>query len=484
YLSFWCLTLTYDFDTSTTSLFNAHRETYSNAIAVGMGSITALSTADLPSDVYYLAQLTPTNHGGVVWVICVLSLTYALLCSGIRYTLRRGMYGFDDAALLVSTIACIVQHAFVFLALENGLGVSVSGIAQKHHDVVAKSTYTRLVLFFVVHYLAKMSLTLFTRRLFDGQEKYYSRICDALLVLNFIFGVVSILLMSISCESGWYFATRDVCPGLFTRWVAIKTLDVVGELALVLVPILLICKILLNSKHKAVIVATFAARLPVIAFTIVHFYYLRKSFHSTKDRGISLVQPVVWLQVTLLWSMVTASLPSFRPLISPFDTVMEDSSDRSASVFTGAALVLGTEKEEFGDPAATSRSRLSQLEPVASVPSRHRDFKGHNETIIEGPKKKLFRLSKKEDDIELGTIQHTKDFEIRYEEAAKPSRWSKVWRESGSSFMEKENDPAPVEAVETADETPAPRRRSTYAFIDEADLITEVQEASDEIVPT
>jgi len=151
--------------------------------------------------------------------------------------------------------------------------------------------------------------------------------------------------------------------------------------------------------------------------------------------------------------MVTASLPSFRPLISPFDTVMEDSSDRSASVFTGAALVLGTEKEEFGDPAATSRSRLSQLEPVASVPSRHRDFKGHNETIIEGPKKKLFRLSKKEDDIELGTIQHTKDFEIRYEEAAKPSRWSKVWRESGSTFMEKENDPAPVEAVETADET-------------------------------
>lgn len=103
-----------------------------------MGSITALSTADLPSDVYFLAQLTPTNHGGVVWVICVLSLTYALLCSGIRYTLRRGMYGFDDAALLVSTIACIVQHAFVFLALENGLGVSVSGIAQKHHDVVAK----------------------------------------------------------------------------------------------------------------------------------------------------------------------------------------------------------------------------------------------------------------------------------------------------------------------------------------------------------
>ncbi|KAL2025964.1 hypothetical protein VTO58DRAFT_103148 [Aureobasidium pullulans] len=424
YLSFWCLTLTYDFDTSTTSLFNAHRETYSNAIAVGMGSITALSTADLPSDVYYLAQLTPTNHGGVVWVICVLSLTYALLCSGIRYTLRRGMYGFDDAALLVSTIACIVQHAFVFLALENGLGVSVFGIAQKHHDVVAKSTYTRLVLFFVVHYLAKMSLTLFTRRLFDGQEKYYLRICDALLVLNFIFGVVSILLMSISCESGWYFATRDVCPGLFTRWVAIKTLDVVGELALVLVPILLICKILLNSKHKAVIVATFAARLPVIAFTIVHFYYLR------------------------------------------------------------AALVLGTEKEEFADPAATSRSRLSQLEPVASVLSRHRDFKGHNETIIEGPKKKLFRLSKKEDDIELGTIQHTKDFEIRYEEAAKPSRWSNVWRESGSTFMEKENDPAPIEAVETADETPAPRRRSTYAFIDEADLITEVQEASDEIVPT
>ena len=77
---------------------------------------------DLPPDVYYFAQLTHTNHSGVVWVAALVSLIYSLMSSGVRFTLRRGMYGFDDAALLLSTLACVVQHSFVFVALSYGLG--------------------------------------------------------------------------------------------------------------------------------------------------------------------------------------------------------------------------------------------------------------------------------------------------------------------------------------------------------------------------
>ncbi|KAI5198437.1 hypothetical protein E4T39_06755 [Aureobasidium subglaciale] len=453
-----------------------------------MGDDTALSKDVLPPDVYYFAELTPTNHAGVVWVVCILSLTYGLLCSGVRFTLRRGMYSFDDAALLVSTLASVVQHSFVFLALENGLGNSSSIIQQKHQEILtevsfpAGSTYTRLVLFFVVHYLAKISLTLFTRRLFFGQEKFNQLICDALLVVNLIFGVTSILLLTINCQSGWYFKSKDVCPKLLTRWIIIKSLDVLAELALVLVPIVLICRILLNSKHKTVIIGAFAARLPVIAFTIIHLYYLNKSLHDSHDRGIALVQPIIWLQATLLWSMVTASLPSFRPLVSPFATVMEDSTTHSTSVCNGVALAMGSDKDTTGGSLATwgtfSGRRVSQLEAEVSTGSQPSKFKGSNETTIEGPKRKLFRLSKKEDDIELGTIQHVTDFEITYEQTVKPSRWSKVWRESGSTMVE--DRPVSVETVSRPDETPPTRRRSTYAFIEDAELTDEAREASND----
>ncbi|KAI5246763.1 hypothetical protein E4T42_06212 [Aureobasidium subglaciale] len=447
-----------------------------------MGNHTALPKDVLPPDVYYFAELTPTNHAGVVWVVCILSLTYGLLCSGVRFTLRRGMYGFDDAAILVSTLASVVQHSFVFLALENGLGDSSSTIQHKHQETLTESTYTRLVLFFVVHYLAKTSLTLFTRRLFYGQEKFNQLICDALVVVNLVFGVISILLLTINCQSGWYFKSKDVCPKLLTRWIVIKSLDVLAELALVLVPIVLICRILLNPKHKTVIIGTFAARLPVIAFTILHLYYLDKSLRDTHDRGIALVKPVVWLQATILWSMVTASLPSFRPLVSPFETVMEDSTTHSTSVYNGAALMMGSDKDKTGESPTSwgslSGGRISQLEAVASNGSQIAKFKGTNETTIEGPKRKLFRLSKKEDDIELGTIQHITDFEVTYEQVVKPSRWSKVWRESGSTMVE--DRPFSVGAVSRPDETPPPRRRSTYAFIDEAESIREAREASND----
>lgn len=221
-----------------------------------------------------------------------------------------------------------------------------------------------------------------------------------------------------------------------------------------IVPIVLICRILLNPKHKAIIIGTFASRLPVIAFTIVHWYYLEQSMDNTHDRGIAIVQPVVWLQITLLWSMVTASLPSFRPLVSPFDTVMEESPNHSDPGSNGAVLIMGSDKERVGKPPAilpvSSPSRLSQLEPVVSTSSQGK-FRGCSETIVEGPKKKLFRtLSKKEDDIELGVIQHITQVEVTYEEATKPGRWSKIWRESGSTMVEDMS--VPVSTTTRSDE--------------------------------
>lgn len=235
----------------------------------------------------------------------------------------------------------------------------------------------------------------------------------------------------------------------------IKTLDISSEVALVLVPIVLICRILLNPRHKAIIICTFAARLPVIAFTVLHLHYLNKSLDKHGDRGLEVVQPVVWLQILLLWSMVTASLPSFRPLVSPFDTVIEESSDRSRPISTGAALVMGFDKQINAELPTTlpisGMSRLSQLESVATNRSQQSHMKGHNETTIQGPKKKLFRLSKKEDDIELGTIRHSTNFEVTYEQATKPSRWSKVWRESGTTMVE--DTPVSVSTMARSEET-------------------------------
>jgi hypothetical protein len=107
-----------------------------DALRVGMGNLTALATDNLSPDVHYFAQLTTTNHAGIIWVVCIISLTYALLCSSVRFILRRGMYSFDDAAILVSSLACIGQHAFLFTALGNGLGLSSGLINPKHRETL------------------------------------------------------------------------------------------------------------------------------------------------------------------------------------------------------------------------------------------------------------------------------------------------------------------------------------------------------------
>lgn len=99
-----------------------------------MGNFTAVSTQNIPEDVYYFAQLTTTNLSGVVWVVAIISLTYTVLCSCVRFYLRRGIYGLDDGALLVAMLACIVQHIFIFIALRHGLGDSKYELIHGHED--------------------------------------------------------------------------------------------------------------------------------------------------------------------------------------------------------------------------------------------------------------------------------------------------------------------------------------------------------------
>lgn len=249
---------------------------------------------------------------------------------------------------------------------------------------------------------------------------------------------------------------RVLTVSKITRWIAIKVLDVATELALVIMPIILICRILLNKKQKMIIVGTYCARLPVIAFTLIHFYELCKSMNSATPRSVAVVWPMSWLQVTLLWSMVTASLPSFKPLVTPFDTVMEESSGQSDPALSGAILVMGAESKvnHFGgvatlDTVATSTTRLTQLEQVETSNWRP-DLKGHTETVIEGPKRKLFRTRDREEDIELGAIYHDRQFEVSYEVVRKPSVWDRVWCGAASSYTEE--GPAPA-VVQKFDET-------------------------------
>jgi hypothetical protein len=82
----------------------------------------------------------------------------------------------------------------------------------------------------------------------------------------------------------------------------------------------------------------------VLGFSIAHLRHISE-VAVAPDRGLSFVAPAIWIQIWLAWSLVSASIPSFRAFINPFDKIevtrQDDSYNASRSEVNGAYLMMG-----------------------------------------------------------------------------------------------------------------------------------------------
>ncbi|KAK4990804.1 hypothetical protein LTR66_006706 [Elasticomyces elasticus] len=287
----------------------------------------------LPKGTYYLTRITADDHAGWLWIVSLLTLVYPLITCFVRLYVKRGIYSSDDWSLFASTVLSTCQHTCLFVGLSYGLGKSTALLENQNIASIDGAVFASEVLFVAAQAIAKLSLALFSRRIFRNGNHGISLMCDVLVAATIGWGVTSLLILLPKCSPTVSLSSlaSQQCPGNVLLWQIVTALDVTTEFAIVLVPSYLVMKTQIRRKPKLLAVAAFGMRLPSVIFSVVHVTKLQSSLSET-DAGLAVVSPLAWLQIEIAWSLIAASIPSFKAFMKPFDNVSATNPDRSANL--------------------------------------------------------------------------------------------------------------------------------------------------------
>ncbi|KJX99137.1 hypothetical protein TI39_contig372g00002 [Zymoseptoria brevis] len=262
---------------------------------------------------------TDTDHRAWLWVTGFLALIYSLLCLAARVTGKWGLLWWDDLVLGGSYVTAFLHWGLLFASLSHGLGVSELALSDSTLKTAGRLYFAARVPFFVSHCLSKLSILIFTRRIFAGDIHKENIIFGVAYAITILYGVAGVLLSSAGCrpEEALIARVNAVCDANEARWAIITVLDGLSEIFVLAMPVWFISKNQLKASKKRIVVLVYIFRLIVLGFsvavTVTYFQFLRGGRNS-----IGIVNAVVWEEVLLAFSIISASFPCLRTFLWAF----------------------------------------------------------------------------------------------------------------------------------------------------------------------
>lgn len=120
-----------------------------------------------------------------------------------------------------------------------------------------------------------------------------------------------------------------------SRWAALTALDVATELIIVALPTWAISRVQVGTSKKRLVIFVFSFRLLVAGFSIaVLVSYL--NFLRGSQAELDLVHTVVWQEVLIGCSLMSASIPCFRSFLWAFMSMGLQRADGGTSTTSGS----------------------------------------------------------------------------------------------------------------------------------------------------
>ncbi|KAK3109613.1 hypothetical protein LTR53_016948 [Teratosphaeriaceae sp. CCFEE 6253] len=221
--------------------------------------------------------------------------------AGVRIWIRKGSFGLDDIVVCLSTIITLCHYATSYVGLAQGLGGPWSGIKDgRAVSRLNEAALAGVVTFIFALYLSKCAMLFFLSRITKTPKQL--KLFLACNIATAVIGVVCILL-----------ATS-------TRWQVITALDIITEALLLALPVYLVWGLQMRIKRKAMIIAAFYLRLPVLGFSIGRNYYALQLRLPQTDPGMESGLVVIWLGVELAYALAASTLSALKGFTESFNS--------------------------------------------------------------------------------------------------------------------------------------------------------------------
>ncbi|KAI0543190.1 hypothetical protein GGR58DRAFT_451061 [Xylaria digitata] len=283
-------------------------------------------------------DLVPLSPGGINLIIEAVFLgVLAGIWTAMRFYCRRikrvplAIEDYIHFAALVFYYGQIVTSFVSVLA--GGAGHHLWELQSWHIVRFSKAIFAVQVLYALAVGLVKISITVMLMRIFVTRPV---RIAGTLiLILSVVWIILTILVGLLLCrpiEKNWNPDAKGTCGNQYAGFGAVAGLDILNELALVILPIPSVWALQLSRRYKVALAGVFGAGVVTLVVASLRIPILLETnfadlTHDTRSQMVALAEPAV--------AIIISCSPLLKPL---FD-----------KVFSG---ILGT---AYGDSSAQSR---------------------------------------------------------------------------------------------------------------------------------
>ncbi|PWY66615.1 integral membrane protein [Aspergillus eucalypticola CBS 122712] len=266
-----------------------------------------------------LEKITLYNKGPAITLVAFVFFFVTLIIVAVKFgtaLYTKTVLLSTDAPLWIALIIAFIQTLLTQFAVDHGLGKHASSLSTADFSKCNKLTYAAQLLLIPVLSLSKLSTCRLIHRLTPGQ-----RIRRANMITGIVVGLwtlFAIFATALQCRPHWEYLPSQ-CSGQGAVDYPIIIINILTDLALVVIPLIMIWSVQMTLQKRLQIIASFATRLVVVAVSITELVYLPTYLHSF-DPTWTIVDVDICNELMMSLSIIAACMPSVYRILSNLKT--------------------------------------------------------------------------------------------------------------------------------------------------------------------
>ncbi|KAE8352421.1 hypothetical protein BDV28DRAFT_165511 [Aspergillus coremiiformis] len=252
-------------------------------------------------------EITGNNNGPIVSIIAfvLVSITFlVVLIKTVSMVYLKRVVLSIDGPIWIGTIIAIAQTLLIQFAVNHGMGRHYNALSSSTFEAYSQLTYIAQLLLFLVLSLSKVSTTNLIQSINPKQS--IKRYCRSTQIAIGGWTVLALFGYAFQCQPPhWrYLPSRCVGEGAITYPVMI--INMLVDVALVVLPTLMLWNVQMSLARRLKLIATFASRTLVVVVDAIQLSYLGQYLHST--------DPTCWVMMNAC--IITTCIPALYRVIN------------------------------------------------------------------------------------------------------------------------------------------------------------------------
>ncbi|GAA84580.1 integral membrane protein [Aspergillus luchuensis IFO 4308] len=266
-----------------------------------------------------LEVITPWNRGPAITLVAFVFFFVTLIIVAVKFgtaLYTKTVLLSTDTPLWIALIIAFIQTLLTQFAVDHGLGKHASSLSTADFSKYNKLTYAAQLLLIPVLSLSKLSTCRLIHRLTPGQRIRRANMITIIVVG--IWTVFAVFATALQCRPRWEYLPSQ-CAGQGAINYPIIIINILTDLALVVIPLIMIWSVQMTLQKRLQIIASFTTRLVVVAVSITELVYLPTYLHSS-DPTWTIVNVDICNELIMYLSIIAACMPSVYRILSNLKT--------------------------------------------------------------------------------------------------------------------------------------------------------------------